>query len=468
MSNEREILERLSNEAKSMVDRLSDEEKSNFNNKYNELSVFEHDEAFDDDIPDTFEQAVEKAQAKVEPASNNNHFSADNDDNKDPFVQMTEREQHCKKMLPHLESRINYSSEATALYEEIKNSFMQEVLMRETYRYGTLLDTKESRSNHQLAHFNSKFMDEYNYLNSDVRAENLSKFTRMCDLAEIKGVERKDLNWYLYKRLENEIKQNTPEAIDNLKSQYIKNEKLENIITDYEIKKAELNINKPVFKKVNLADKLSKIKTPDQQLREDVDRIVNEYSQDKKELKTDKENNSTPDEDLFEEYSKLKIPAYESECNYGHSKMLDVKRMKELFNYDLKSISRSKDGFQRVYKFVDGSMALESRDKFSFKTKDASMAAENLVKVAKEKGWKKIELTGGKAFLEQSYLKAYQEGIRVNPVDDVQREFFEQLNKKHGIKPITNFSTNEVSVKNVEEEEVSVKNASEKKHKKGI
>jgi len=50
----------------------------------------------------------------------------------------------------------------------------------------------------------------------------------------------------------------------------------------------------------------------------------------------------------------------------------------------------------------------------------------------------------------------------------VQREFFEQLNKKHGIKPITNFSTNEVSVKNVEEEEVSVKNASEKKHKKGI
>jgi len=171
-------------------------------------------------------------------------------------------------------------------------------------------------------------------------------------------------------------------------------------------------------------------------------------------------------EALEKEFSEFEGAGQSMEASFGISRMMERARAEAIFGMDIVKIKDHPSLNQRYFRLQDGSVAKETLDSFQIKTHDIRKNIDTIVAVAKEKGWKKIELNGGRAYIEQMYLAARKEGLLVKPIDETQKFLFEQLDKRFKLNEQKQ-QKNEgesISIKNVEEE-LEVRNSSEKKNK---
>jgi len=171
-------------------------------------------------------------------------------------------------------------------------------------------------------------------------------------------------------------------------------------------------------------------------------------------------------EALEKEFNEFEGAGQSMEASFGISRMMDRARAEAIFGMDIVKIKDHPSSNQRYYRLKDGSVAKETLDSFQIKTHDIRKNIDTIVAVAKEKGWKKIELNGGRAYIEQMYLAARKEGLLVKPIDETQKFLFEQLDKRFKLneQKQQKSDNDSISVKNIEEE-IEVANASEKKNK---
>lgn len=171
-------------------------------------------------------------------------------------------------------------------------------------------------------------------------------------------------------------------------------------------------------------------------------------------------------EALEKEFNEFEGAGQSMEASFGISRMMERARAEAIFGMDIVKIKDHPSSNQRYFRLQDGSVAKETLDSFQIKTHDIRKNIDTIVAVAKEKGWKKIELNGGRAYIEQMYLAARKEGLLVKPVDETQKFLFEQLDKRFKLNEQKQQKNEDdsISIKNVEEE-LEVKNASEKKNK---
>lgn len=393
-------------------------------------SVTDHD--FDDYIPDTFEAVDNKVvtQNDLQPKATTS-----------PMVTELSRKEEVERVFLLL----NESEFLNAI-----NSIKEEVAIREKYKHGNFLQTDSK--DESLKELNEKFItaykDDKNIRRGQTHAECYSILNSM---GISPGDKARDIIWYLYKREEDNFRCLSEE----LKSKYVREVRpvveLEKIIGEYNsVKEDKISINsKKIMGLKDLKELSKKIKSIEAKKTAPV---------------------MSGDDESFEvfkkEFENFEGANQSMESTFGISRMMDRARAEAIFGMDIVKIKDHPTSNERYFRLQDGSVAKETLDSFQIKTHDIRKNIDTIVAVAKEKGWKKIELNGGRAYIEQMYLAARKEGLLVKPTDETQKFLFEQLDKRFKLneQKQQKSDNDSISVKNVEEE-IEVKNASEKKNK---
>ncbi|HDU3663267.1 TPA: hypothetical protein RFW42_004824 [Klebsiella pneumoniae subsp. pneumoniae] len=122
----------------------------------------------------------------------------------------------------------------------------------------------------------------------------------------------------------------------------------------------------------------------------------------------------------------------------GRSRYLTNDELKNLFgdNY-LHSRDNIEEGklTSRTHYFGDGLLIKETEDAIAIRgRRKANDIAVDLIDVAKQKGWNSIVLTkGNPVFMEQAYISAIKNGIRVEATSLKQEEEFQMIHKSHNL-----------------------------------
>ncbi|EAB4506154.1 hypothetical protein EE548_19835 [Salmonella enterica] len=139
------------------------------------------------------------------------------------------------------------------------------------------------------------------------------------------------------------------------------------------------------------------------------------------------------------EFEQNLIP--ETELNVktnGRSRYLTNDELKNLFGDNYRnSQDNIEDGklASRTHYFNDGLLIKETEDAIAIRgRRKANDIAVDLIDVAKQKGWNSIVLTkGNPVFMEQAYISAIKNGIRVEATSLKQEEEFQMIHKAHGL-----------------------------------
>ncbi|ECP0348367.1 hypothetical protein FXG21_22280 [Salmonella enterica] len=122
----------------------------------------------------------------------------------------------------------------------------------------------------------------------------------------------------------------------------------------------------------------------------------------------------------------------------GRSRYLTNDELKNLFgdNY-LHSRDNIEEGklTSRTHYFGDGLLIKETEDAIAIRgRRKANDIAVDLIDVAKQKGWNSIVLTkGNPVFMEQAYISAIKNGIRVEATSLKQEEDFQMIHKAYDL-----------------------------------
>lgn len=122
----------------------------------------------------------------------------------------------------------------------------------------------------------------------------------------------------------------------------------------------------------------------------------------------------------------------------GRSRYLTNDELKNLFgdNY-LHSRDNIEEGklTSRTHYFGDGLLIKETEDAIAIRgRRKANDIAVDLIDVAKQKGWNSIVLTkGNPVFMEQAYISAIKNGIRVEATSLKQEEEFQMIHKAYDL-----------------------------------
>lgn len=393
-------------------------------------SVTDHD--FDDYIPDTFRSAQEK-----EIIENNQQKKA----SEPPVLNNLSR----KEEVANIFSLLNEND-----FSNVINKIKDEVAIRQKYNNGNLLQS--NTKNKGLIDLNNLFLKEYLNDRSIRRNETHNDcFEVLKSIGIEAGDKSRDIIWYLYKREEDKFinlsEENRAKAVSDAPSV----DRLEKIIEEYQSLNAKLSHEN----KQNLMG-LKDIR--------ELSKKLNDKSRGIEEVKAPI--NMSEFDELEEKYNNINSDINGFNNKVGFSQMIPKDKAQAMFSYDLSYFKDHPSSNKRYYIFKDGSMAKETLDSFHFKTTDIKRNVDVIIEVAKEKGWKKIEIEGGKAYVESVYLAARREGIHVKPQDDAQKYLFALLDKKHKLneRTQTEDEKSSISVKNAEDEFI-VSNASEKKAK---
>lgn len=122
----------------------------------------------------------------------------------------------------------------------------------------------------------------------------------------------------------------------------------------------------------------------------------------------------------------------------GRSRYLTNDELKNLFGDNYRnSQDNIEDGklASRTHYFNDGLLIKETEDAIAIRgRRKANDIAVDLIDVAKQKGWNSIVLTkGNPVFMEQAYISAIKNGIRVEATSLKQEEEFQMIHKAHGL-----------------------------------
>jgi hypothetical protein len=139
------------------------------------------------------------------------------------------------------------------------------------------------------------------------------------------------------------------------------------------------------------------------------------------------------------DYEQNLIP--ETELNVktnGRSRYLTNDELKNLFGDNYRnSLDNIEDGQlkSRTHYFNDGLLIKETEDAIAIRgRRKASDIAVDLIDVAKQKGWNSIVLTkGNPVFMQQAYISAIKNGIRVEATSLKQEEEFQMIHKSHNL-----------------------------------
>ncbi|HII0084667.1 TPA: LPD7 domain-containing protein [Klebsiella pneumoniae] len=129
----------------------------------------------------------------------------------------------------------------------------------------------------------------------------------------------------------------------------------------------------------------------------------------------------------------------------GRSRYLTNDELKNLFgdNY-LHSRDNIEEGklTSRTHYFGDGLLIKETEDAIAIRgRRKANDIAVDLIDVAKQKGWNSIVLTkGNPVFMEQAYISAIKNGIRVEATSLKQEEEFQMIHKAYDLDRYMKFS----------------------------
>lgn len=343
-----------------------------------------------------------------------------------------------------------YSSLNESEFTTVINSIKEEVAIREKYNYGNFLhsETKEP----ELLKLNNNFQREYLDDRNIRRGQTHTECYGILNTMGIQpGDKARDIIWYLYKREEDNFRSLNEESKAKAVSAAPAVENLEKIIEEYQaVKINRSKVNSESLMGLSDLKNLSKKLNGKNKNIQEIPATVNMSQYD----------------ELEEKYNNINCNTSGFNNKVGFSQMIPKDKAQAMFSYDLSYFKDHPSSNKRYYIFKDGSMAKETLDSFHFKTTDIKRNIDVVIEVAKEKGWKKIEIEGGKAYVESVYLAARREGIHVKPQDDAQKYLFALLDKKYKLNeiPSKEDEANSVSVKNAEEEFV-VSNASEKKAK---
>lgn len=342
-----------------------------------------------------------------------------------------------------------YSSLDESRFENVIKRIKEEIAIRDKYKFGELLisDTKDNDLKTISGNFLKAYMDDRNSRRNETHND-CYQVLKSLDISA--GDKSRDIIWYLYKREEDNFRALKEEERAIAVRDVNPVKKLDDIIEEHEllkIQKKQVNSQKLMGLNDirNLSKKLKSI----------------EDGKEKITSKTDADF-----ENMERKFNDYQAPVSGLENKFGLSKMISDERVRTLFNYDLAFTKKHPNLNQRYYIFNDGSMAKETLDSFQIKTTDIRKNIDTIISVAKEKGWKKIEIDGGKSYLESVYLLARNEGLHVKPKNDSQRYLFEQLDKKYKLNQQKESAVDDESltVKNAEEE-LEITNASGKKNK---
>lgn len=390
-------------------------------------SVTDHD--FDDYIPDTFYSANDKAVIEKEIETDS------------PVIKDLSRKESAEKILLTIDE---------TQFANVIKRIKEEVAIREKYNHGNFLQS--NTKDNDLNKITDSFMDKY-LADKDVRRTETHNdcYQTLKSIGIPAGDKSRDIIWYLYKREEDNFRSMSEEGKALAVREASPVEALENLINEYHtVKNSKATANNQ--KLMGLKD-------------------LKELSKKIKSLETKKTAPvmSTDDEsfEAFEkEFNEFEGVGQSMEASFGISRMMDRARAEAIFGMDIVKIKDHPSSNQRYFRLQDGSVAKETLDSFQIKTHDIRKNIDTIVAVAKEKGWKKIELSGGRAYIEQMYLAARKEGLLVKPADETQKFLFEQLDKRFKLneQKQQKIEDDSISIKNVEED-FEVKNASEKKNK---
>lgn len=398
----------------------------------NNIQDMATDHDYDDYIPDTFADA--KADTSV-------HLKEEAKPKEVNHSVVTDLDR--KAQVEIIFSTLDESS-----FENVIKRIKEEIAIRDKYKFGELLfsDTKDNNLKDIANEFFKVYTDDRKIRRKETHND-CYEVLKNLDISA--GDKARDIIWYLYKREEDNFRALREEdrAIAIREAQSV--EKLEKIITDYQ-----------------------DVKSQKQQLNSNNLMGLNDLRDLSKKLKSIESAKTVPvvNDDSFEEiekqYNELECSTSELDNTFGLSRMITKERAKVMFSLDLAYMKDHPTSNKRYYMFKDGSMAKETLDSFHIKTTDIRKNIDTVVAVAKEKGWKKIEISGGKDYLENVYLAARKEGLQVKPTNDSQKYFFEQLDKKYKLneqkQPV--IQDGSLSIKNAEEE-LEITNSTGKKNK---